>query len=556
MKILTTLRNNWKKSVAGAGAAGYGINYLINRKRDQNLLQAYCYEALKYSKDKVRPEVPIKRVTVFLNPIANGERGKFVYDKTAAPLLNLSGLDVRLIRLDRNSDATEYMKAIEMGDTDMIVVAGGNATMNEVIKGLVDRPDSSEFLKRIPIGVLPIGETNVFARKWLSNDRVAKDRDELRLFADAAMSILKGETQPISLLRITLNRNEQKQQQDDLDTTAKKKKENAMAAYTLQKENKIYALSSFQCGFVTHVEANVDEYWMFGFKALRKRANQYFCERFLLRNPFQFEFAYKLKCTGCSKCLNKEELELELKNLVENTKTSNKSNGSWLGSLRNVFSRMAKPILTKEQIDRENRVKANLGAKIQKAGETNNDCNKIHATQLKQVQLVANINYPAQNEQEENLDLGGEGIETVIVKDPKFNYDDMFLADKKNLAEFEIKKMPNLGPDVDRNPAANLNRLALEIDGEIYRLDNHIDEDLSIRVEQVNQCIHLLKLDTQLASSIEPNYLPKIVHLTKRSLEEFFYGKKVETADKEECPPMLPFEKYYLKFWASNSSPQ
>ena len=78
----------------------------------------------------------------------------YVYDKNAAPLLNLSGLDIRLIRLEKNSEANEYMKEIDMNDTDMIVVAGGNATLNEVIKGLVDRPDSKEFLKRIPVIIL------------------------------------------------------------------------------------------------------------------------------------------------------------------------------------------------------------------------------------------------------------------------------------------------------------------------------------------------------------------------------------------------------------------
>jgi acylglycerol kinase len=153
-KFVQTIRNNWKKSVFGVSTFSYGIHYLIDRKFNADLMQAYCYEALKYSREKIKPEQTIKRVTIFLNPIANKERGKYVYDKNAAPLLNLSGLDIRLIRLEKNSEANEYMKEIDMNDTDMIVVAGGNATLNEVIKGLVDRPDSKEFLKRIPVIIL------------------------------------------------------------------------------------------------------------------------------------------------------------------------------------------------------------------------------------------------------------------------------------------------------------------------------------------------------------------------------------------------------------------
>lgn len=115
MKIVSTIRNNWKKSVFFSGLFVYGTHYLWQRKRNGELMQAYCLEALKYSKEKINPEKNLKRVIVFLNPIANQERGRFLYDKNVAPLLHLSGLDVRLVRLDKNSEANEYMKEIDFG---------------------------------------------------------------------------------------------------------------------------------------------------------------------------------------------------------------------------------------------------------------------------------------------------------------------------------------------------------------------------------------------------------------------------------------------------------
>lgn len=154
MKFFTTIRNNWKKTVFGVSALSYGTYYLLDRKYNANLLQAYCYEALKYGKERTSADKQMKRITVFLNPIANKERGKFLYDKNVAPLLHLSGLDVRLIRLEKNSEANQYMEEIDLNETDCIVVAGGNATLNEVISGLIHRPDSAEFLKRIPIGII------------------------------------------------------------------------------------------------------------------------------------------------------------------------------------------------------------------------------------------------------------------------------------------------------------------------------------------------------------------------------------------------------------------
>ena len=131
MKLLKTLRNNWKKSLFAFTTISYGTYYLIERKHTGDLFQAYCYEALKYSREKVNPETKIKRVTVFLNPIANQESSKYQYDKNVAPLLNLSGLDVKLIRLDKNTEANEYMKQLDISETDCIVIAGGNATLNE-----------------------------------------------------------------------------------------------------------------------------------------------------------------------------------------------------------------------------------------------------------------------------------------------------------------------------------------------------------------------------------------------------------------------------------------
>jgi acylglycerol kinase len=108
-KLVKTLRTHWKKSLFLLSSVSYGSFYLFERKRNASLMQSYCYEALKHGRDHFSPDNNIKRVTVFLNPVANKERGKYVYDKNAAPLLHLSGLDVRLVRLEKTSEACEYV---------------------------------------------------------------------------------------------------------------------------------------------------------------------------------------------------------------------------------------------------------------------------------------------------------------------------------------------------------------------------------------------------------------------------------------------------------------
>jgi len=264
MNILKTLRTHWKKSVFGFSSLTYGTYYLLDRKYNGDLMQAYCYEALKFSREQIKqPDAMIKRVTIFLNPIANGERGKFLYDKHVAPLLHLSGLDVRLVRLERNSEANAYMKEIDANDTDCIVVAGGNATLNEVISGLANRPDARDFLKRIPIGIIPLGETNSFMKKWFTNlsgldKERSENENELRLFADSAMSIIKGVSRPAHLIKITINQKNSANKEIVEDEELKMKK---TGAYSLLKENKIFALSEVCCGFMTVTDSNKDNYW-------------------------------------------------------------------------------------------------------------------------------------------------------------------------------------------------------------------------------------------------------------------------------------------------------
>ena len=81
-------------------------------------------------------------------------------------------------------------------------------------------------------------------------------------------------------------------------------------------------------------------------------------------------------------------------------------------------------------------------------------------------------------------------IDTVVVKDPQFNPKDMFLASRKQLKEYELKKLNSGGLD---KKYSSFNYFAIEIDGEIYKLHNSPEDDLHIHVELIENCINLLK---------------------------------------------------------------
>jgi arginyl-tRNA--protein-N-Asp/Glu arginylyltransferase len=96
----------------------------------------------------------------------------------------------------------------------------------------------------------------------------------------------------------------------------------------LLKEDKLYALSNISCGFFTETEANVDlfRYWW----KLKEHMNSYFMKRYLRRDPVKFEFAYKLKCHGCSRCLDETLLKRELEDLTSSKTASSANSNSTL----------------------------------------------------------------------------------------------------------------------------------------------------------------------------------------------------------------------------------
>ena len=95
-KFATTIRNNWKKSVFFTGAGVYGARWYNKRLEDNAYMTELSREALTYGSGLVQgANTPLYRVTVILNPVASGGKGRKLYEKYCAPLLNLAGMKVK-----------------------------------------------------------------------------------------------------------------------------------------------------------------------------------------------------------------------------------------------------------------------------------------------------------------------------------------------------------------------------------------------------------------------------------------------------------------------------
>ena len=94
-KFVSVIRNNWKKSVFFTIVGGYGANWYNKKLQDDAYMAELSREALTHGSGLIHgASTPLYRVTVILNPVASGGKGRKYYEKYCAPLLNLAGMKV------------------------------------------------------------------------------------------------------------------------------------------------------------------------------------------------------------------------------------------------------------------------------------------------------------------------------------------------------------------------------------------------------------------------------------------------------------------------------
>ncbi|NXE61181.1 AGK protein, partial [Calcarius ornatus] len=193
-KVLAALRNHWKKSTFGACLLGWGGHWLYGKHCDNLLRRAACQEAQAFGNQLMPATMPLKKATVFLNPAACKGKAGNLFEKNAAPILHLSGLDVTVVKTDYEGQAKHLLEIME--NTDLIIVAGGDGTVQEVLQELGLLRIMAAFSK-IPIGFIPLGKTCS-----LSHTLYPESTNQVQHITNATLAILKGETVPLDVLQI------------------------------------------------------------------------------------------------------------------------------------------------------------------------------------------------------------------------------------------------------------------------------------------------------------------------------------------------------------------
>ncbi|XP_047678025.1 acylglycerol kinase, mitochondrial isoform X2 [Tachysurus fulvidraco] len=237
VKVLQTLRNHWKKSTVAVCVLSYGGRWLYGKHCDHVLRREACQEAREFGQKLIGPQESLQKATVILNPAACKGKANNLFEKNAAPILHLAGIEVKIIKTDYEGQAKKLMDLMEQ--TDMLIVAGGDGTLQEVITGLLRRADEEAFSK-IPIGFIPLGSRNSLSQSL----HVVTD-DKVKCITSATLSILKGETVPLDVLQIKS-----------------------------EQEQPVFALLSLRWGSFRDVATSISKYWYLG--PLKTRAAHWF----------------------------------------------------------------------------------------------------------------------------------------------------------------------------------------------------------------------------------------------------------------------------------------
>jgi len=194
VKIGTTLRNNWKKSIVAGLAGTYLVQWQKQKWEDNEYMRALAREAYSYGSQCMSVDAANYAVTVILNPVSGGVKGRTLYETHCAPLLHLAGFKVSVIRTESDGQAKEIMQL--MKDADAVLVAGGDGTVMEVVTGLMRREDRDAAAK-VPIGILPVGKNNLTAKELFPGVD-----NQVRLLGEATMAVVRQLRRPTGVMQV------------------------------------------------------------------------------------------------------------------------------------------------------------------------------------------------------------------------------------------------------------------------------------------------------------------------------------------------------------------
>ncbi len=120
-----------------------------------------------------------KRISVVVNPVAGGKKDKSQLIARLTKLLSAPGRSLSIQYTEKSGDANRLAREAVQQNSQLVVVIGGDGTVNEVGSALVDTD--------VPMAIIPRGSGNGFARTLRLPPQL---EDAAALINDGAISLI------------------------------------------------------------------------------------------------------------------------------------------------------------------------------------------------------------------------------------------------------------------------------------------------------------------------------------------------------------------------------
>lgn len=248
-------------------------------------MREHCLEAKKYGDIKVKNSDKLKKVLVILNPSANKRNAEDDFNDFCAPIISLAGYMIEVAKTESENHAIKYVEELSEYP-DVIVVAGGDGTISEVITALMRKAELNG--EECPqIGVLPLGLFNQSSLMLINGKpSINNNVENVRSMADAALAIVKGNIVKKDVIKVELI-------PTDDDEEVRKS---------------FYAIGSIHWGAFNDILRKRESYWLTG--SLRDYVAMLFNGGFSrpgIKWDCKAKIVYSQPCEGCSNCYEKVE---------------------------------------------------------------------------------------------------------------------------------------------------------------------------------------------------------------------------------------------------------
>nr|CCA18532.1 sphingosine kinase putative [Albugo laibachii Nc14] len=133
-----------------------------------------------------------RKFLVIVNPASGQKKASGMYHNAVESLFAAGGILIDLVITEKQGEATELARNMQLGKYDCVVIVSGDGLIHEFFQGLQEREDCTDAIKQ-PLGVIPGGTGNGLCVSNCFRGNESFDA------IGAAYIVVKGKASPLDL---------------------------------------------------------------------------------------------------------------------------------------------------------------------------------------------------------------------------------------------------------------------------------------------------------------------------------------------------------------------